>query len=545
MRKLFVNLILLAAATSASGHDWPMPGNDPGGTRFAPLKQITRKNVRKLRVVWRYQLAKPGDVQDAGASGPAAPIVVDGHLYACAPDGQLTVLDAGSGRPLWSESPASLPAGGSPVSGLCRGVAYWAEPEPADDRACQRRVYGLDRAGRLWARDAGNGERCEGFGVSQAVAVAGSEGRSASWPPPVVFEHSVIVAVSGTLQAFDVRSGESQWSAELVPSAAGDDVRLSLDVRYRQVVVSMVGSVIAVDARTGAVRWRRELLRGEPAGYELAGPAALVTIDRDGDKLPVAVQRVSTGDVFVFARQTGEPVFPVEDPGESGQPRSRGIQPVSPQSLTAEQMFGLTVFDRDGCRRVFEASRYEGLFTPPDEQGSIIYPAAVSGSGKAAAFDKNRNLLLVRSAAIASLAQKPADDDTHVHVLPFMSSLGLPCVPPPWGLLTAVDMQTGAHRWQVPVGQYQYSGLSLPDATGWGAPDGSGPMVTASGLVFVTSGRDAQLRAFDVRNGKALWKRSLSAPSVTTPISYQVGERQFVLTVTTEHSVVAFALPER
>ncbi|HHQ13763.1 MAG TPA: hypothetical protein ENK16_01930 [Chromatiales bacterium] len=411
--------------------------------------------------------------------------------------------------------------------------------------ACQRRVYGLDRVGRLWARDAGNGERCESFETGQAVARAGGEGRSVSWPPPVVFEDSVIVAVSGALQAFDARSGEMRWSVELVPPAAGDDAKLSLDPRYKQVVVSIAGSVIAVEARTGTVRWRRELLRGAPTGYELAGPAALVTIDRDGDKLNVAVQRVSTGDVFVLARKSGEPVFPVDDPSESGQPRSRGIRPVSPQSLTVEQMFGLTVFDRDGCRRVFEGSRYEGLFTPPSEQGSIIYPAAVRGSGKAAAFDRNRNLLLVRSAAVASIAQKPADDDTHVHVTPFISSLGLPCVPPPWGLLTAIDMQTGEHRWQVPVGQYRYPGLSLPDATGWGAPEGSGPMITASGLVFVTSGQDAQLRVFDVRNGKALWKRSLSAPSLTTPITYQIDKRQFVLTITTEHSVAAFALPEQ
>ncbi|HHQ13762.1 MAG TPA: hypothetical protein ENK16_01925 [Chromatiales bacterium] len=131
MRKLFVNLILLAVATSAFGHDWPMPGNDPGGTQFSPLKQITRKNVRKLRVVWRYQLAKPGDMQDAGrASAPALPIVIDGHLYACAPEGQLTALDARSGRPLWSKNPEDIPANGGPVPGRCRGVAYWAEPKP-------------------------------------------------------------------------------------------------------------------------------------------------------------------------------------------------------------------------------------------------------------------------------------------------------------------------------------------------------------------------------------------------------------------------------
>ncbi len=558
MRRLFVILILLTLAASALAQDWPAPGNDPGGARFAPLTQLTRKTVRKLRLVWQKSPVQRRSVTEAaGTQWPATPIVVGGRLYVCVPGNQVIALDAQTGDELWRAGIGTAAEDAGPAAEFCPGLAYWAEPKPADARICQRRVFGLAPAGGLWALDADNGNVCEGFDAGNGRVDAGAHrtGGIAGSSAPVVFEDQVIVALAGRLQAYDTRTGKPEWLTELAPSASQADAAkayLSVDAVYGQVLVSMAGSVMALNARTGEPAWRHELLRGAPPGYELAGDAVAVRIDKDDRKRDVAVQRVSTGDVFVFDRRTGKPVFPIQDSGEPGQPRSSGIRPVSPQTLSVEQMFGLSIFDRDGCRRAFRDSRYEGLFTPPSEQGSIIYPAPVRGGG-AAAFDASRNLLLVRSGAVAQrLWQLPTDDagrlasnKTTLRAEAFVSVLGLPCTPPPWGLLTAIDMQTGEHRWQIPIGQYRYDGVSLPDASGWGAPDGSAPMVTGSGLVFVASGRDARLRAFDVRNGRQLWSRELSAPSMTTPISYEAGGRQFVLAVTTDNSMLAFALPKQ
>jgi quinoprotein glucose dehydrogenase len=139
-----------------------------------------------------------------------------------------------------------------------------------------------------------------------------------------------------------------------------------------------------------------------------------------------------------------------------------------------------------------------------------------------------------------------------VKVRPFLSPLGIPCTPPPWGELVAIDMGTGRLRWRVPLGQVRRFGVELPESLGWGSPNVGGPLVTAGGLVFIGAGLDHHIRAFDVRNGRLLWKHELPAPGMAVPMTYRADGRQYVVIAAggnamagtaVSDAIVAFRLP--
>ena len=134
-----------------------------------------------------------------------------------------------------------------------------------------------------------------------------------------------------------------------------------------------------------------------------------------------------------------------------------------------------------------------------------------------------------------------------------MSPSGFPCTPPPWGTLSAIDMDSGELRWKIPLGRLRAMGITLPAAFGWGSPSVGGPIVTAGGLVFVASTMDHNIRALDVETGEELWAGELPAPGMTVPITYRAGGRQYVVIAAggnaragtaQSDALVAFALPD-
>jgi quinoprotein glucose dehydrogenase len=285
----------------------------------------------------------------------------------------------------------------------------------------------------------------------------------------------------------------------------------------------------------------------------------------------------------VFDRETGEPVFPIEErpvpasdvPGEvaaATQPHAVLPEPFAGQLLTRDNLFGLTPWDRGWCQKTFDAHRYEGMYTPPSEQGTIFFPSALGGGNwGGAAYDPNSNLLIIKAENLATRLKfvrkvegetlPPGDYLTRpLEGTPyrtegeiFMSPLGIPCTPPPWGTLSAVDMDTGEIRWQIPLGQIRRFGITVPAAFGWGSPHIGGPIVTASGLIFVAGTMDEKIRALDVRTGEELWQAKLPTLGSAVPMTYTAGGRQFVViaaggtsrvTPKLRDALVAFALPE-
>ena len=344
---------------------------------------------------------------------------------------------------------------------------------------------------------------------------------------------------------------------------------------------------MALRAQTGEVVWHRQLVHHDVWDFDLAAQPMLIDIEREGKSIAAVVQATKTGMLFVFDRETGEPVFEIiERPMPQSDVAGEVTSPTQPfpatpalvshAAITPDDAWGLTFLDRDRCRKLIESHRSEGIFTPPSLQGSILSPGYVGGvNWGSLAFDSERQLVIAavnHAPMVVTLVPRkelkpmydskafPESEFAHQAGTPYgmrrellASPLGLPCTPPPWGTLAAVDLRRNEIHWQVMLG-------STRDMTPWfipsrtiGMPNMGGPIVTAGGVVFVGAATDNYLRAFDIETGRELWKGRLPAGGQATPMTYEVGGRQFVVIAAGGHGglgttqgdyVVAFALPQ-
>ena len=271
------------------------------------------------------------------------------------------------------------------------------------------------------------------------------------------------------------------------------------------------------------------------------------------------------------------PVPQGQVPGErisATQPFPLKPPPLVPLDLRPEQAWGLTPWDRGACQEKLAALRWEGMYTPPTLEGTLMYPGNAGGSNWGSlAFDPERQLLIANTQDIPWMVKLfPAQDyereraaNPGVEISPqrgmpyalrreiLVSPLGLPCNAPPWGTLAAVDLVSGELRWQVPLGIVRLGPLSLPMEVG--IPNVGGPLVTQSGLVFIAATLDNYLRAFDLETGEELWRGDLPAGGQATPLTYRArtGGKQYIVVAAGGHggvdlpgnlgdALVAFAL---
>jgi len=625
------------APREASG--WEHYGGDAGGQRYSPLAQLTPENVDELAVAWTYHTGELRSSHPDLRSEIAfenTPILVDGRLVLCTPMNRVVALDPATGAALWRFDPQIDLAGRYANQLVCRGVVSWRDPVRDGARACASRIFSATNDARLFALDARTGLPCEDFGsggfvdLNPGVGEQRWRGEYQVTSPPVVVRGRVVVgsavsdnqrvdAPSGVVRAFDARTGERVWAWDLAPPGfdytQSDHVSdegfalgtpnvwapFSVD-EERGLVFAPTGnpapdyyrgghpemdhfgsSIVALHAETGEVAWRFQTVHHDLWDFDVPAQPTLTTLRRAGEDIPAVVQGTKMGMLFVLDRETGRPLFPVEErpvpqdgaPGERlspTQPFPLRPPPLVRHRLTPDDAWGVLYFDRRSCRKRIEALRVGDIYTPPTLDGMIAYPGNAGGTNwGGVAVDPERQIvvanvidlpwvirLIPRADFERVRAEHPEVETAPQHGTPyglwreaFLSPIGLPCSKPPWGSLAAVDLSSGEILWQRPLGTV--TDLVPLIAFHWelGTPNLGGPLVTASGLIFIGAAMDDYLRAIDLSTGEELWRGRLPAGGQATPMTYEAEGRQFVVIAAGGHegsgtrqgdALVAFAL---
>src|SRR5580658_3844133 len=442
-------------------------------------------------------------------------------------------------------------------------------------------------------RDAGD------YQVTSAPAVAGDVVITGS----SIGDNRAVRLERGIVRGFDVRTGRQLWSWDPIPWGKDTKPRtgagnawstLSVDAERNLVFVptgsaapdyfggirkgddKWANSVVALKASTGEFVWGFQVVHHDLWDYDVASQPTLFTWK---DKTPAIAITTKMGRVFVLNRLNGTPLLPVEEvaapktdiPGDEAWPtQPSGISTV-PEGLKPSDAFGKTEEERKWCEDRIKASRSEGIFTPPSLQGTIVYPGNAGGvNWSSSAFDPQRHLLIMNTNHLAmwvklierdKLAGLYSDRENNRMTGEFARQTGapyamyresflspghkLPCTPPPWGTVEAVDVFSGKKIWDVPLGSH-IAGQQM------GAINFGGPIVTAGGLIFTAASWDGHLRAFEEGSGKEIWSYELPAGGQATPMTYTLNGKQYVVIAAGGHGkfdtkqgdyLLAFALP--
>lgn len=702
--QIFVRCILLAVCIaissctteSAQYTTWEHYGGDKTANQYSSLTQINKENVTNLQVAWTYHT---GDASDTGGSQiQCNPIIVDGVLYGASPKLKLFALDAATGAEHWVFDPYAEE--GSPsVFGVSRGLAYW---EDGDDK---RLLFGAGPF--LYAIDITTGIPITSFGDGGRIDLRESLDRDMTglhWSintPGVVYKDLYIIggrvaeeqpSAPGHIRAYNIRTGERAWIFHTIPhpgeyghetwpedgwerlGGANNWAGMSLDEERGIVYVPtgsaafdfwggnrlgknlFANSIIALDAETGERIWHLQTVKHDIWDRDLPAAPNLLTLNHEGRQIDALAQITKSGHIFILDRQTGEPLFPLEEKeyppsdlvGEEAWPTQvlpTKPAPFSRQTFEIEDVSTINPQYTRMLQDSLSGLRTGGQYIPPSEEGTIIYPG-FDGGGEwgGAAHDPTTGVMYVNGnemawvqhmreleidaseqsfsvgqsayffscvschgfgregsegfpalidikerktkeevkavilngggrmpgfsfldeaevdAIIAYLYDEPQPEATatdrsaairytHMGYNRFFDPDGYPAVKPPWGTLNAIDLNTGDYLWTVPLGEHQeLTERGIPKT---GTENYGGPVVTASGLIFIGASKDEHFRAFDRDTGEELWKTRLPAGGYATPATYEVDGKQFVVIAAgggkmgtkSGDSYVAFALP--
>ena len=579
--------------------DWPSYGNTVKGTRYSPLDQINVTNASDLELAWTYRTG-------AGGAFKATPLMVGNLLYVCTGGNRVVAVDAENGALVWQFDPLIDPehlAQARYFTTGCRGVSYYAAPEGYEGE-CPERILTNTTDARLIAIDAVSGERCSFFGDQGEVNLTigmGNDPRIANFQtsPPGIVSGNVVVGgwvidnrsvgpPSGVVRAFNAITGEFAWAWDMGrPGNTSEPLRGEVYTRGTPNVWSLfsvdeelgliyaptgnetpdyfggyrmdvsdeyASSIVAIEGATGNVRWSYQTVHHDIWDYDVPSQPTLIDLPNEhGEKVKAVLQPTKRGEVFVLNRETGEPLFDIqelpvpqtggvpEDYVASTQPFTMDL-PVWRMQLDETKMWGLTPLDQLWCRIEYRKMRYEGHFTVPGIGTILQNPGATGGfNWGSVSVDEANNLMVVNPLYMANqLTLIPRDQlpegvvgsqlgTPYSHnTQRFMSPLHVPCMQPPYGTLGVVDLETKELLWQKPIGTAKHTGptffgtLNLPTRLPLtvGTPQTGGTVTTAGGIIFSAGAFDNTVRATNLMNGEELWNHSIPFTAQGTPMTY-------------------------
>ena len=326
-------------------------------------------------------------------------------------------------------------------------------------------------------------------------------------------------------------------------------------------------SLVALEAATGKRVWHFQAVHHDVWDYDLPTAPSLVTVKRNGRTIDAVAQVSKMGLVFVFDRAAGKPIFPIEEtpvpasdvPGEvlsKTQPIPVKPPPISRRRLLEEDLTDISPQKRAYILELYRKARSGSIYTPPSMQGTLIYPGFNGGANwGGASFDPETGLLFVNSnESINTMTLVDAAPGSGFRFdfkgyTQLLDDEGYPGMKPPWGWMTAVDLNSGDFRWRISFGEHpELTARGIPPT---GTTNFGGSSATGGGLVFIGATQDHKFRAFDSRTGKVLWETQLETGAYATPCTYSVNGKQYVAVAVgggrwkspAGDAFVAFALP--